>query len=106
MSPMMTQAFALSPISTSYYRAIKAVCPLQKGQIEYIKVQQVNGNEKSDIFWPTKYFVKAAANLFSLIGNSCKGVQFQVTKNNIVIQFMSDNIKLDCQIKTHDGWVA
>ena len=26
--------------------------------------------------------------------------------NNMVIQFSDGNIVLDCQIKTHDGWVA
>ena len=49
----------------------------------------------------------AGANLFSPMCKPSWGNKISSDKfNNIVINTPSGNIILDCQIKTHDGWVA
>ena len=65
------------------------------------------GTEWIHILWPMKFCPKADADLFS---QNCKPLQGNSIssdhQNNILVSSMSGDIILDCQIKTHDGWVA
>ena len=75
---------------------------MKKGKLQ-VMVCQVNGEEQSHTLWPVKFCPTAGANLFSLTcelsqGNKISSDQF----NNIVINTPSDDIVLDCQIKTRD----
>ena len=54
-----------------------------------------------------KYCTKAHVNLFLLICKLLQGSKiWSDNKNNIVVEIMSGDIILDCQIKTHNGWVV
>ena len=78
----------------------------KKGKL-HVKVCTVNRTEWVHTLVPMKFFPKAGANLFSLM---CKLSQRNKISsnhpNNIVVNAMWDNIILDHQIKTHNGWVA
>ena len=75
----------------------------KKGKL-CINVWQVDRTEWVHILWTMKFCPKAGANLFSL---TCELLQRKTIlsdhQNNIVVKFTD---VLDCQIKTHNGWVA
>ena len=78
----------------------------KKGKLQ-VKVCQVGGTEKVYTLWPVKICPKGGANLFSLMckllqGNKISGDH----QNNIIVNTLTGNIILDCQIKTCNGWVA
>ena len=79
---------------------------MKKGKLR-LTVRQVNGKEQVHTLWPVKFCPSAGANLFLL---TCKLSQgHKITSNdanNIVVITPIGNIILDCQIKTHDSWVA
>ena len=54
-----------------------------------------------------KFCLKAGANLFSLTCKHLQGKKISSDhQNNIMVKSTDANIILDCQIKTHAGWVA
>ena len=72
-----------------------------------MKVKQVDRSKKMYILWPVKYCTKAGMNLFSLTCELLQDIKmWNDHKNNIIVETTSGDITLDCQIKTHDGWVA
>ena len=78
----------------------------KKGKLQ-VKVHQVNGTEHIHTLWPVKFCPKAGANLFSLMCELSKGNKISSdNQNNIAVNTLTGDIILDCQVKTHDGWVA
>ena len=78
----------------------------KKGKLQLI-VHQVNGEKQVHTLWPVKFCPMAGANLFS---PTCELSHRNNTSsdhfNNIMVNTPSDDIVLDCPIKTPNGWVA
>ena len=66
-----------------------------------------NQSKKMQMLWPIKYCVKVNLNVFFL---TCKLSQsskiLSDCKTDFLVEQKSGNVILDCQIKTHDSWVA
>ena len=72
-----------------------------------MKVCQVDGSKRLKVLWLMKFYTKAGAIFYLLICKLLQGSKILSNcKNNIVIQSTIRDIVLDCQIKTHNGWVA
>ena len=75
-------------------------CKLQKNT-------SVDGTEWVYTIWPMRLCPKAGVNLFSL---TCELLQGKILssdhQNNIVVKCTDGDIIIDCQIKSHDSWVA
>ena len=72
-----------------------------------VKVWQVNGTEQVHTLSLVKFCAKAGANLFSLMCKLSHGNKISSDHhNNIVVNTLTGNIILDCQITTQNGWVA
>ena len=75
---------------------------VKKGKL-CINVWQVDGTEWVHIQWHMKF----CANLYILTCKHLQGKKISSDhQNNIVVKTMDGDIILDCQIKTHDNWVA
>ena len=78
----------------------------KKGKLQ-VMVHQVNGEEQVHTIWPVKFCPSTGANLLSLMCELSQGNKISSDKTkNIVVNTLGGDIVLDCQIKTHDGWVA
>ena len=78
----------------------------RKGKL-CINVQQVDGTKWVHTLWSMKFSPKAGVNLFSLMCKLLQGKAISIDhQNNIVVKSMDGDIILDCQIMTHDGWIA
>ena len=64
------------------------------------------GLNRPILYGPMEFCPKAGANLFSLTCKLFQGNKISSDhQNNIAVNTPTDNIILDCQIKTHDSWV-
>ena len=92
--------------SISGFTVAQILCLLQKSQT----VSQSLANQrdwKIDTLWPTKFFPKVWTNLFCLTCEFLEGKTILSNhQNNIRVSSTEDDIILDCQIKTHGGWVT
>ena len=98
--------FDVTKINESIQGSSSTMSATKKGKL-WVTVRQVNRLGQVNTLWPVKFCPSAGANLFSI---SCKlswGNNISSDEaNNIVVTTLIGNIVLDCQIKTHDGWVA
>ena len=79
--------------------------PATKKEKLHINTQQVDGTEPVHTLWPMKFFPNA--NLFSLTFKVLQGKKISRDhQNNIMVESTDGDIILDCQIKTHNGWVV
>ena len=74
----------------------------KKGKLQ-VRVYQVDGTEWIHVLWPMKFCPKALANLFSL---TCKLLQRNRIPSDHGNDIVVNNIILDYQIKTCNGWVT
>ena len=101
-----TGLYDVTNIDESIQGSSRILPTMKKGK-PWFKVHQVNGTEQVHILWPVKFFPKAGANLFYLTWEHLKEKRIACDHhNNIVVNSSNDNIILDCQIKTRNGWVA
>ena len=78
----------------------------KRGKLQVI-VCQVDWTGYVDTLWPVNFSSKAGVNLFSLTCNFLQGNKSASDHgNNIMVNTLTGNIILDCQIKTCDGWAA
>ena len=83
------------------------IMPAAKKDKLHVNIQQVVRTEWIHTLRLVKFCPKAGANLFSLTCELLQGKKISSDhQNNIVVSLTNGNIILDCQIKTHDGWVA
>ena len=72
-----------------------------------VKMHQVDGTERVHTLWPVKFCPMAGANLISQTCKLSQGNKIVSDhQNNFVVNTLTGNIILDCQSKTHNGWVA
>ena len=79
--------------------------PATKKGKQYMKVRQVDGSKKMHMLWS----VKKCSKCESLLTNLQTLQESKISsdhKNNIMVQTTNDNVILDSQVKTHDGWLA
>ena len=94
-------ALMTSPTLTNQYRAVQAVCSLQKGVYciwRYTKSTEV---KSCTYYGPWRIAQKQIQTCFHLHVNSCKEIL-----NFKWLQSRISEIMLDCCIKSNNGWIA
>ena len=101
-----TGIYDITDINESIQGSSSITTTTKKGMFQ-VKVCQVDGTEQVHTLWPVKFCPKASANIFSLMCELSQGNKIANDHhNNIMVNTPTGNIILDCQIKTHNGWVA
>ena len=100
-----TVLYDVTNINELVQRSLSNMPAMKKSKL-HMKVHQVYSSKKLHVLWFMKYCIMAGANLYSLTCKLLQESKIADFKNNLVILSTGSNIMLECQIKTHDGWVA
>ena len=101
-----TGLFDIIDINESIQRSSGNMPVSKKGKL-CINVWQVDSTELVHTLWPVKFCLKAVVYLHSLTCELLQGNKNSSNhQNNIMVKSSKDNVILDHQIKTNDGWVA